>query len=489
MRDYLIVFAVLVLHAVSVSLAPEIGMALSYFFFGAFGVAAGAAAIHRGLTSGRRPDVRWLALALTMALWLCGVALSARQSYVLDNANPAPGDSMFFYIIYVVPALVTLSSSPVATRKRWALGIDLVLACMLAALFYARVFALVTMEGAAGRPEAEAIATMLDIENIFLAVAAIVRLLAAERQRDAVFYRAVSVFFVSYTILVGYYNHFVALGDYPDFGSAWDILLDIPFAAWLLAARRGDGHGRVRWRPPVFLVRFVQSASPVFMALGVLCLGLMVMDDHPELGVTACAAAVLGIGLRSTLTQVSLVEVESRLTARQATLEGLAYRDSLTELANRRALDATLLTEWHRTVERNEPVALLMIDIDFFKQFNDRYGHLEGDECLRRVASALATRIGRGEDFLARYGGEEFAVVAPTTTLAGAHQLAQSLRDTVQSMGIRNDGSPYGIVTVSIGVAVGMESPDAGPLSLLQAADSALYRAKAGGRNAVASAA
>src|ERR1700754_3257986 len=277
MRDYLIVFAVLVLHAVSVSVAPEIGMALSYFFFGAFGVAAGAAAVHRGLTSGRRPDVRWLALALTMALWLCGVALSARQSYVLDNANPAPGDSMFFYIIYVVPALVTLSSSPVAARKRWALGIDLVLACMLAALFYARVFALVTMEGAAGRPEAEAIATMLDIENIFLAVAAIVRLLAAERQRDAVFYRAVSVFFVTYTLVVGYYNHFVALGDYPDFGSAWDILLDIPFAAWLLAARRGDGHGRVRWRPPVFLVRFVQSGSPVFMALGVLTLGLMVM--------------------------------------------------------------------------------------------------------------------------------------------------------------------------------------------------------------------
>jgi diguanylate cyclase (GGDEF)-like protein len=487
MRAYLIAVLVLVLHAGTVFWLPEYGMAISYFFFFALGALAVVASARRTWNSGPVPDPRWLTLAASMLLWLCGMALSARQNYVMDNANPAPGDSMFFYILYVVPVLISLSSSPVVTRKRWGLAIDLVLASLLGVMFYVRTFGIVTTEGAAGHQEAIAIVQMLDLENVFMFLVAGVRLLAAERKREASFYRVVAIYFAVYCISGFFYNRFIALGDYPDFGSSWDILLDLQLLALLLAALHKPTGGRVGWRAPVLLVRIVQSGSPIFMSVSVLALGLLVMPHHSALGVAACAAAVLGIGIRSTLTQVSLVEVESRLQAQHATLEGLAYRDGLTELANRRALDETLLREWHLTAERGEPVALLMIDIDFFKQFNDRYGHLEGDECLRRVAGALGGRASREGDFLARYGGEEFAVIAPATTMAGAHQLAHALRESVAAMGIANEGSPYGVVTVSIGVAAGIESAEAGPLSLLNAADRALYKAKDGGRNTVVS--
>jgi diguanylate cyclase (GGDEF)-like protein len=488
MRMYLIAAVVLIAHVVAVSVVPAWGMALSYAFFFALGAVA-VAATARKAWAGPVRDLRWLALSASLVLWLTGMSLSARQNYVLDNANPAPGDSMFFYILYVVPVLVALSSSSLVLQRKWGVAIDLVLAFLMGAMFYVRVFELVTTAGAAGRPEAIAIVTMLDIESMFLTFVAVVRLLASERQREAGFYRVVAAYFVVYSVAGFYYNHYIALGDYPDFGSAWDALLDLPFLALLIALAASPRAGRVAWKPPVFLVRVVQSGSPIFMAVSVMVLALMIMPHHAPLGVAGCIAAVLGLGIRSTLTQVNLVEVESRLQAQQIALEGLAYRDGLTELGNRRALDSTLLREWHMTVERGEPVALLMIDIDFFKQFNDSYGHLAGDDCLRRVAEALNTRLGRDTDFLARYGGEEFALIAPATTLAGAHQLAHALRERVQRLGIANNGSPYGVVTVSIGVAAGVESPVAGPLSLLQSADTALYRAKDSGRNTVVSAA
>jgi diguanylate cyclase (GGDEF)-like protein len=486
MRIYLMAVAVLVAHALLVGFIPSIGMGLSYGFYFVLGISAVLMSARRTWAAPMR-DYRWLALSASLVLWLVGMGLSARQNYVMDNANPAPGDSIFFYILYVVPVLVTLSSSPAILQRRWGAVIDLVLAALMGTMFYVRVFDLLTTQGAAGRPEAIAIVTMLDIESAFLAFVAVVRLLASERQREAFFYRVVATFFLVYTASVAFYNHYVALGDYPDFGSAWDIFLDIPFVA-LLVALQGEPHTtRLRWRPPLLLVRVVQSGSPIFMAMSVLVLALIVMPQHMPMGVVGCVAAVLGIGIRSTLVQVNLVEVESKLQAQQVALEGLAYRDGLTELGNRRALDATLLREWHLTVERGEPVALLMIDIDFFKQFNDSYGHLAGDDCLRRVANALDTRVGREGDFLARYGGEEFALIAPTTSVAAAHQLAHDLRERVQRLGIANDGSPYGVVTVSIGVAAGVESPARGPLSLLQAADTALYRAKHSGRNTVVS--
>ncbi|MGN6480000.1 diguanylate cyclase [Luteibacter sp.] len=473
--------AILAVHVIALVLTPAGGMAISYGFFFAVAVAAMSSTVLAWHSSGEPRDSRWWLLLASLVLWTVGMSLSARQNYVMDNSNPAPGDSMFFYILYVLPVLVAVSSAPVAARKKWARSIDLVLAALLGVLFYVRTFSIVSVEGAMGPQQAVDVAHMLDFENLCLAVAALLRFLATDRADDHYFFRAVMAFFVCYAISGYFYNHYIALGGHPDFGdSPWDALLDIPFLALCIAtlSRKPQRH----WHPPVYLVRFVQSASPTFLAMSVLGFGLMVIPGYPSLGITGAIAAVIGIGLRGTLAQVDLVEEEFRLSRSRDELEGLVFVDSLTGLANRRALDERLLREWHRPGQR-EPIALLMIDVDYFKEYNDRYGHLAGDDCLRALAATMMARGLRAGDFLARFGGEEFAVVAPGTRLAEAMVLAEDLRAHVEAQAIVHPRSPFGVLTITVGVAAIQPSTVGGPLELLNAADRALYRAKHSGRN------
>jgi diguanylate cyclase (GGDEF)-like protein len=165
-------------------------------------------------------------------------------------------------------------------------------------------------------------------------------------------------------------------------------------------------------------------------------------------------------------------------------LKLLASRDGLTGIANRRTLDERLVQEWRRATRLNAPLAMLMIDIDHFKQFNDHCGHPAGDQCLKRVAEALA-RQAREQDLVARFGGEEFALLLPHTDLAGALQMAERVRAAVSALAIVHVGSPRGHVTVSIGCAAVTPRMGESPSNLLDAADAALYRAKRGGRNRV----
>ena len=126
---------------------------------------------------------------------------------------------------------------------------------------------------------------------------------------------------------------------------------------------------------------------------------------------------------------------------------------------------------------------MLLIDVDQFKAYNDLYGHLAGDECLRRIASAIQTILRRPQDLLARYGGEEFVAVLPSTYGPGAEIISEHIRNCVESLALRHDGSPYGSVTVSLGCATMIPGIDVDEISLIKAADAALYRAKTGGRN------
>ena len=162
----------------------------------------------------------------------------------------------------------------------------------------------------------------------------------------------------------------------------------------------------------------------------------------------------------------------------------LAAQDDLTGVASRRAIIAALDRDVARAVRSGEPLALMMLDIDHFKQVNDRWGHQAGDAVLRRVVQVLQQRV-RAQDLIGRYGGEEFLLVLPNTPSKGAYQLAQDLCAAVQATSCA--WGPETIpVTVSIGVFAGCLEPQVQSDQLLQAADSAMYRAKAAGRNAVA---
>jgi diguanylate cyclase (GGDEF)-like protein len=175
-----------------------------------------------------------------------------------------------------------------------------------------------------------------------------------------------------------------------------------------------------------------------------------------------------------------------RIKIRSVLLERYANQDSLTGIANRRCFDLALDAEWRRGIRDERPLSLVMVDVDCFKQFNDRYGHREGDHCLRRVAKAMAHVLTRPADLLARYGGEEFVAILPGTDLEGARWMGERLRDAVLELQIpqqRPDGSRQ--VTISVGCASMLPSADLSGYSLLQAADDQLYLAKHSGRNCV----
>jgi diguanylate cyclase (GGDEF)-like protein len=163
------------------------------------------------------------------------------------------------------------------------------------------------------------------------------------------------------------------------------------------------------------------------------------------------------------------------------TVQEASLRDALTGIANRRKFEEVLHAEWQRATREQTPVAALMIDVDAFKAYNDRYGHQRGDEVLRRVADQL--RVRANGHLVARYGGEEFVVMA-CAPLDEASRLGESMRAAIESLALPHEGSPSGYVTISVGVASAVPLEES-PAALLAQADERLYAAKRSGRNQV----
>jgi len=184
--------------------------------------------------------------------------------------------------------------------------------------------------------------------------------------------------------------------------------------------------------------------------------------------------------------------LEERVAERTAELEmvnsnlfELSNTDGLTGIPNRRKFDEVLTNEWNRATRSGQPLVLVLIDVDWFKKYNDHYGHLAGDDCLRSVAQVLKTKIRRSSDLVARYGGEEFAIISPGINKANANEMANIICSAIADSGMTHSMSPFGHITVSIGVALIIPAFDIAPETLIQAADEALYHAKDSGRNQV----
>lgn len=177
-------------------------------------------------------------------------------------------------------------------------------------------------------------------------------------------------------------------------------------------------------------------------------------------------------------------ELYQQLQRANQQLENLVMIDELTQIANRRCFDNKLNSEWQYLLRKQGFISLLLCDIDYFKQYNDTYGHATGDDCLRFIAQAFKLSVKRSRDLVARYGGEEFAVILPNTASDGAFQIAQEIHKAVEQLNIPHAASAVKHhVTLSIGIATLMPTPNMVPLDLIEAADQALYQAKANGRN------
>ncbi|BBE50333.1 Phytochrome-like protein cph2 [Ferriphaselus amnicola] len=184
--------------------------------------------------------------------------------------------------------------------------------------------------------------------------------------------------------------------------------------------------------------------------------------------------------------QRKLVDTTHQLNAANKELQRLSTTDGLTGIANRRMFDELLMREWRRCQRAKKPLALVMVDVDFFKQYNDTYGHQAGDACLQAVAKQMARSAPRASDVAARYGGEEFALILGDTEIDGAVWVANYIRQNIADLKMAHKRSPFNHVTVSCGVAAIVPSDKATPNELILSADHALYLAKEQGRDRVA---
>jgi diguanylate cyclase (GGDEF)-like protein len=203
-------------------------------------------------------------------------------------------------------------------------------------------------------------------------------------------------------------------------------------------------------------------------------------------GLLAASSLLAALLIESASHYVQLVQLSTQLHKSNKSLERMCREDGLTRLANRRLFDSYLAGQVATANRHKRALALVMCDVDCFKNFNDHYGHQAGDECLRQVAFALQSSCRRPADLAARYGGEEFAIILPDTGLIGAVQIAEAARDTVAQLRIAHAHSPAAPhVTISCGVALVLRNVEASAETLIFEADQMLFQAKRQGRNCV----
>jgi len=357
--------------------------------------------------------------------------------------------------------------------------INICLSLATGVTFYVLVFSVAAIPGTNYAADPLFMSYLFDAMDVFIATAATIRALGAVEAQERQFFCAISIFMWINTVLPAIHNHILLKHDF-----VWlDVLISAPYivlTVLIVHSRSVNLHLPI---PSPRMARWVRSGSPIFLSFGLLLVGMLVFRTQIYVGAAAILTAVSCYGVLNVLTQSRGIEAEESLVAAKKRLEGLVGVDSLTTISNRRTFDQTIDAECRAARRSALPISLLMVDVDFFKQFNDTNGHLAGDECLIQIAQSLQGALPRTNDLVARYGGEEFAVLLPATKEAGASAVARKLHDAIGRLRIEHPTSPLGFVTISIGVSSCEGSTIPSPMGLTHAADRALYKAKELGRN------
>jgi len=318
---------------------------------------------------------------------------------------------------------------------------------------------------------------LFDAIDFFLAGAAMIRWMGSCDVEERRFYRTLTLFLWMNAVFPAVHNRILIHHDYV----ALDLLISAPYVFLVPLALRDQG--RAVRQPAAGFVRTVRSGSSLFHAGALVFLAVIASHSHFYLGLVTAMVGIIGYGILNVFVQNRGLEAEDALLASKAELEKLVDLDGLTGIANRRGFDEALHREFAVTLRTQQPVSLLMIDVDLFKSLNDAKGHLAGDRYLVQIACVLQTALSRTTDFVARYGGEEFAAILPATDGIGATIAAEKVRKAVADLRLSHPGSDYGTVTVSVGVATFDGSGRGSPDDLTETADNALYTAKRKGRN------
>jgi len=475
--------AFLLFQVATLLLAPRLAGPAAYVFMVVAPLLAAAACAWRARTEAAPARNAWRILALALLTWSAGAFGNLWHELVLGQANLMYRESALAFNLAAVP-ITFLIASEWEPPARWVVrAADATHALALGIAYSLLAWAMLT---ARGEPDLTGVLVMVrleDAQNLFMLLGALVRWFAAEDNAEREFFANLATYLAVYGALIVLNNH--GFAGHPELGPEYGLVITLAFALLAGLALRGSSFATSPRPPRPLLARAVRVCSPIVLAGALLIVSLFLIRVNYGAGVVCVLVAVVGYGLRNTVAQMHHIERGDLLSRERTELQAIARTDAVTGVPNRHFLDEALDRAWRSDARIGRPMAVLMIDIDHFKLLNDRYGHPAGDACLRAVARVLQGTLVRPRDVLARYGGEEFIALIHDADTAGGQVVGERLRAAVEGLRIEHGGSPFGVVTVSVGVASATPSADTGSASLVQAADRALYDAKCSGRNLV----
>ncbi|GGA15027.1 GGDEF domain-containing protein [Dyella caseinilytica] len=423
----------------------------------------------------------WLLLALAALMQVLWAIINLLTTILGDKGGYLTAIGIVFSALYMIPCMFMITRSFGQHEPRSIAMLDLTLSCVVAVLLYRFITQLASGPLASDPSSIYLVIHHADAVDFSLSAMVILRMFGARSFRWRFFYYAASTYLLANAIVAYIYNRLELRGLPWWIGS----MVDISYALLMLVTLRQPPRWLRAYHPTLSVSQTIASFAPMILSMMVVMLGISMSRISFLAGLVTACASVLFYGLRVAVIQSQHMDMQRAVDQSAWRLEQQVGRDPLTGIANRAALDTRL----HEALEDGRRsggyCSLLMIDIDFFKQYNDSLGHVAGDACLVKVACALSSSQLRPGDLVARYGGEEFVVVLANTPVETALEVARRLMASIERLQIVHASCPQGRITVSIGIGTQTANMRADALTLLEEADRALYAAKSSGRNCV----
>jgi diguanylate cyclase (GGDEF)-like protein len=475
--------AALGLHGLLTAVLPPNYGYWSSFYIVAVQLAALAVCVYWMRSSSPSAAGLWRLALLSIALQTTAICIDISHELLGSfQNNPAPGLEVLFSMLYSVPLLFAVSMSFDGQLPRAVRAVKVFLALATAAAFYVLVFSVVKLDGISPLQNLLYITRLFDTLDVFLAIAATIRLFSMEQPDERRFFYVMSAALWIDAVAPAVRNRILIRHNY-----LWlDLLVSAPSIFFVAVACLRVPRWILASRPSPAVTRIVRSGSPVFLSLGMLLLGILISRFHYYIGGAVIVTAVLGYAGMNVFAQARNIETADTLRSAKLHLEKIAGSDELTGIPNRRTFDLRIELACQTASRAHQPLSVIMIDVDLFKQLNDARGHLAGDDYLARIAHVLQRALPRSTDLVARYGGEEFAILLPFTAGEGAQAVAYKLHEAVAELNLEHPASPTGKITISIGITSWQRRSAPAPVELVASADRALYQAKEYGRNQTA---